>query len=204
MDKLIVICEGGIHTVEYLQKNGVFPSAMVLEPPKFQEMSPYLTKDDDILLIIKGLTDFTMASVYALLAKFKEYQNKYKRVTILSNIPLGNIDFDYYLYSGDIFYGNVQKIVNKKKYDLDTNGNIIENQKKSFLSGSKNKFEKAVGRNPIMFQFKKYNNKKVRLMIYGKIPLNAPVEVEQFDYETKIKLVDLYSKNDDINEVNGG
>jgi hypothetical protein len=174
---------------------------MVIEPNKFQEMSPYLTKDDDILLIIKGLTDFTMASVYALLTKFKEYQNKYKRVTILSNIPLGSIDFDYYLYSGDIFYGNVQKIVNKKKYDIDTNGNIIENQKKSFL-GQKNKFEKAEGRNPIMFQFKKYNDKKVRLMIYGKIPLNAPVTIEQFDYETKIKLVDLYNEN--VNEVNGG
>ena len=49
MDRLIVICEGGVHTVEYLQRNGVFPAAMVLEPKKFQDMSPYLTKDDDIL-----------------------------------------------------------------------------------------------------------------------------------------------------------
>ena len=54
MDRLIVICEGGVHTVEYLHRNGVYPGAMLIEPGKFQEISPYLTKDDDILLLIKG------------------------------------------------------------------------------------------------------------------------------------------------------
>ena len=131
MERLIVICEGGLHTVEYLQRNGVYPAAMVIEPSKFQDMSPYLSKDDDILLIIKGLTDFTMASVYGLLNKFKEYQEKYKRVTIMTNIPLGNVDFDYYLYEGDIFYGNVQLVSGKKKVDIDVNGGLMDAQKKS-------------------------------------------------------------------------
>ena len=197
MDSLIVICEGGLHTVEYLRNYGVYPNALVIEPKKFQEMSPYLTKDDDILLIIKGLTDFTMASIYALLSKFKEYEKKYKRVTILTNVPLGNVTFEYYLYSGDIFYGSVQKVINKKRYDLDSNGNVIENSKKSLFS--KKSFAKAEGKNPIMFQFRKYNNKKVNLMIYGKVALNEPIKVEHFDYENQIKLVDLYK-----NDVNGG
>lgn len=194
MERLIVICEGGIHTVDYLQKNGVYPSAMVIEPSKFQDMSPYLSEKDEVLLIIKGLTDFSMASIYGLLNKFREYESKYKQVTILTNIPLGNIDYDYYLYEGDIFYGSVQKIVDKKKYDVDVNGDIIENQKK-FLFG-KNKQEKAINRNPIMFQFKKYNNKRTKLMIYGKVAMNEPVTTSQFDYEEKVKIVDLYSKQE--------
>lgn len=195
MERLIVICEGGIHTVDYLQKNGVYPSAMVIEPSKFQDMSPYLSEQDDILLIIKGLTDFNMASIYGLLNKFKEYESKYKQVTILTNIPLGNIDYDYYLYEGDIFYGSVQKISGKKKYDIDVNGDLVENQKK-FMFG-KSKQEIAVNRNPIMFQFKKYNNKRTKLMIYGKVAMNEPITTSQFDYEEKVKIVDLYnSKNE--------
>ena len=190
MERLIVICEGGLHTVEYLQRNGVYPAAMVIEPSKFQDMSPYLSKDDDILLIIKGLTDFTMASVYGLLNKFKEYQEKYKRVTIMTNIPLGNVDFDYYLYEGDIFYGNVQLVSGKKKVDIDVNGGLMDAQKKSLFS--KGGPVKSVNFNPIMYQYRRYNNKRVKLMIYGKVAMNDPVVTSSYDYEEKVKVVDLY------------
>lgn len=190
MERLIVICEGGLHTVEYLQRNGVYPAAMVIEPSKFQDMSPYLSKDDDILLIIKGLTDFTMASVYGLLNKFKEYQEKYKRVTIMTNIPLGNVDFDYYLYEGDIFYGNVQLVSGKKKTDIDVNGGLMDAQKKGLFS--KGGPVKAVDFNPIMYQYRRYNNKRVKLMIYGKVAMNDPVVTSSYDYEEKVKVVDLY------------
>lgn len=193
MDRLVVICEGGIHTVEYLHRNGVYPSALLIEPSKFQEISPYLTKDDDILLIIKGLTDFTMASIYNLLAKFEEYKDRYKRVTILSNIPLGAVSYDYYLYSGDIFFGNVTKISNNKVIELDDNGNEIEkNTKKQSIL--KKKTVAVKDKNPIMLQYRKYNN-KVRLMIYGKSAIMDSVEPtisKPFEYEEKIKIVDLY------------
>ena len=191
MDRLIVICEGGVHTVEYLQRNGVFPAAMVLEPKKFQDMSPYLTKDDDILLIISGLTDFTMSDIYNFLSKFKEYDNRFKRVTILTNIPLGVIPYDYYLYSGDLFYGSVIKVSNNKKYELDSNGNV-ETQKKSFFS--KKSEEVVENKNPITFQFKKYNDRKVKLMIYGKRDKEIVETISHYEYEDKIKVVDLFSK----------
>ena len=191
MDRLIVICEGGVHTVEYLPRNGVFPAAMVLEPKKFQDMSPYLTKDDDILLIISGLTDFTMSDIYNLLSKFKEYENRFKRVTILTNIPLGVIPYDYYLYSGDLFYGSVIKVSNNKKYELDSNGNV-ETQKKSFFS--KKSEEVVENKNPITFQFKKYNDRKVKLMIYGKRDKEIVETISHYEYEDKIKVVDLFSK----------
>lgn len=201
MDRLIVICEGGVHTVEYLHRNGVYPGAMLIEPGKFQEISPYLTKDDDILLIIKGLTDFTMTSIYGLLAKFDEYKDKFKRVTILTNIPLGAVSYDYYLYTGDLFFGSVKKVINKKVYDLDGNGNIVENQKK-FTFGKK-KDNQKIEYNPIMAQFKKYNNKKVRIMIYGKMSMTEPNISTVFEYEEKVKAVDLYNK-ENKNENNGG
>jgi hypothetical protein len=191
MDRLIVICEGGVHTVEYLQRNGVFPAAMVLEPKKFQDMSPYLTKDDDILLIISGLTDFTMSDIYNLLSKFKEYENRFKRVTILTNIPLGVIPYDYYLYSGDLFYGSVIKVSNNKKYELDSNGNV-DTQKKSFFS--KKSDVVVENKNPITFQFKKYNDRKVKLMIYGKRDKEIVETISHYEYEDKIKVVDLFSK----------
>lgn len=191
MDRLIVICEGGVHTVEYLQRNGVFPAAMVLEPKKFQDMSPYLTKDDDILLIINGLTDFTMSDIYNLLSKFKEYENRFKRVTILTNIPLGVIPYDYYLYSGDLFYGSVIKVSNNKRYELDSNGNV-DTQKKGLFS--KKNVEVVENKNPITFQFKKYNNRKVKIMIYGKMNKDTVESVSNYEYEDKIKIVDLFTK----------
>lgn len=192
MDRLIVICEGGVHTVEYLHRNGVYPGAMLIEPGKFQEISPYLTKDDDILLIIKGLTDFTMTSIYGLLAKFDEYKNKFKRVTILTNIPLGAVSYEYYLYTGDLFFGSVKKVVNKKVYDLDVNGNIVENQKKFTFNKKKDNYKLEY--NPIMAQFKKYNNKRVRIMIYGKMSMTEPNISTALEYEEKVKVVDLYNK----------
>lgn len=191
MDRLIVICEGGVHTVEYLQRNGVFPAAMVLEPKKFQDMSPYLTKDDDILLIINGLTDFTMSDIYNLLSKFKEYENRFKRVTILTNIPLGVIPYDYYLYSGDLFYGSVIKVSNNKRYELDSNGNV-DTQKKGLFS--KKNVEVVENKNPITFQFKKYNDRKVKIMIYGKMNKDTVESVSNYEYEDKIKIVDLFTK----------
>ena len=119
MDKLVVISDGGAHTIEYLIKNGVIPTAVVIEPDRFQELSPYMNEDYDILLLIKGLTDFSMASVYAALSKLEEIQEKFKRVTIMTNIPLGNVKYEYYLYSGDLFYGNIKKVINKKQYVID-------------------------------------------------------------------------------------
>ena len=194
MDRLIVICEGGVHTVDYLQKNGVFPGAMVIEPKKFQDMSPYLTKEDDILLIINGLTDFTMSDIYNLLSKFKEYENRFKRVTILTDIPLGVIPYDYYLYSGDLFYGSVKKVSNNKVLELDSNGNVDTNKKGLFM---KKQTEVVENKNPITFQFKKYNDRKVKLMIYGKMNSDKVEPVSVLGYEGKIKVVDLFAKNEE-------
>ena len=94
------------------------------------------------------------------------------------------------MYEGDIFYGNVQLVSGKKKMDIDINGNVIENQNKSIF-GKKGP-AKTVDFNPIMYQYRKYNNKRVKLMIYGKVAMNDPVTTSQYAYEEKVKVVDLY------------
>ena len=199
MDKLAVISDGGAHTIEYLIKNGVIPSAVVIEPDRFQELSPYMNEDWDILLIIKGLTDFSMASVYAALSKLEEIQEKFKRVTIMTNIPLGNVKYEYYLYSGDLFYGEVKKVINRKQYDLDEMGNIIEKQQQKSFFNKKNVVEPVKGKNPIMFKFKKYNDKRTKVMFYGTKPKEETTieTVQKVEYEDKVRAVDLYSKGNE-------
>ena len=49
-----------------------------------------------------------------------------------------------------------------------------------------------------MFKFKKYNDKKTRVMFYGSKPKDETLEVVQmFEYEDKVKAVDLYSKGNE-------
>ena len=112
----------------------------------------------------------------------------------MTDIPLGVIPYDYYLYSGDLFYGSVKKVSNNKVLELDSNGNVDTNKKGLFL---KKQTEVVENKNPITFQFKKYNDRKVKLMIYGKMNSDKVEPVSVFEYEDKIKLVDLFSKNEE-------
>lgn len=191
MDRLIVICEGGAHTVEYLHNNGVYPGAVVLEPSKFQEMVPYLSSEDEILLIIKGLTDFTMTDIYGLLNKFSEHIEKVKTVTVLSNVNLGVIPYEYYYYTDDLFFGDVYKVVNNKKLEIEETGEVSVSKKRRPTRKSKGISEKNK-KNPIMFAFKRYKNEKgLKMQIYGKMERLKP---EEFDTNIikAITAVDLF------------
>lgn len=191
---LIVICEGGAHTVEYLHNNGVFPGAVVLEPNKFKEMVPYLSSEDEILLIIKGLTDFTMVDIYSLLSKFEEHNEKVKSITILSNIMLGVIPYDYYYYKNDLFYGDVWRVSDNRLYDIDDSGEVSLFKRRILPTRNKTQSIKNK-KNPIIFALKTYKNiKGQKMQIYGRVEKIKP---EELDLEV-IKLitsVDLYEEN---------
>lgn len=194
MDRLIVICEGGAHTVEYLQNNGVYPGAVVFESSKFQEMVPYLSSDDEILLIIKGLTDFSMTEVYGLLNKFYEHKDKVKSVTVLTNINLGVLQHEYYHYEGDLFYGDVWKISGNKKIELDETGEIAVNKKRLSLRKNKSN-EQRTRKNPIMMAFKKYKNfKGLKMQIYGKMSRTKPADLDENLINSVVE-VDLFKEN---------
>ena len=193
MKRLIVVCEGGIHTINYLNNNGLYPGALLVEFSKFQEVAPYLTKDDDILILIAGMTDFTMASLYGLVNRIKQLENKYNRLVLMSNIPLGKIGLPYYLYKKDLFRGSVKYVdIKQKKHFVDSYGRVIEEKKSLF---KKNTVQPEKGFNPIMREMKKeFGNKKTKLMIYGKLAITEPVKTNDKAYSEKVIDVDIYKK----------
>ena len=188
MDRLILICDGGVHTLEYIHRHKVYPGVVVFDIGKFQEIIPYLRKDDEILLIIKGLTDFTMADIYALMNRFKENEDKIKNITILSNVNLGVIPYKYYFYEGDLFFGDVKLMENNEVYNLDKEGNIIE-QKGKFLNIKKK--EEKLSYNPIAHSYRRYKDSTVKVVFYGSKKENRAVK-EEDNYAKNIILVDIY------------
>jgi hypothetical protein len=172
--RLILITEGAAHTVEYFHKHKVYPNSVVFEATKYREMSPYLTKDDEVLVVIKGLTDFTMSEIYALLNDLEESEEKLRSVTVLSNVDLGKISSSYYLYSGDLFYGTVKEVINGKVYDIvpasDEESKDTKKGKKSKKDKQATQTEKPVevmSVNSVLLPYKQYNKKDVQFKVYG-------------------------------------
>ena len=202
-ERLTIITEGGVHMIEYLINNRIVANSIVLDATKFKEILPYLDKSDDILLIIKGLTDFTMSEVYSLIGVFKQNLDKLGRVTILSNINLGRVDLDYYLYSGDLFYGKVKKISNGKvvadeEFETDVETSGINNRllgvfrKKKSTDKNKNKPDNY-NKNAVAHAYKVYNSNNVKVQIYSKDKKDnrqsLPIE---HDVLQRVKNINLY------------
>lgn len=197
--RLVLICEGGAHTVEYFHKNGVFPGAVVFEATKFREMAPYLTKNDDILVVIKGLTDFSMVEIYALLNDIDNVKDKLHAVTVMSNINLGKIPTPYYLYSGDLFYGSVKlvekgKVSGIEKVDGET-GKSAKKSKSSKKEKSSELHQKSRENtviNAVIEPYKLYNNRGVKFTIYGSDAKPVQVNKALDDLTSKLVNVDLF------------
>lgn len=185
MDRLILVCDGGIHTLEYIHKHKIYPGIVIFDITKFQEIIPYLNKDDEILLIIKGLTDFTMVDIYTLMNRFNENEEKIKGITILSNINLGVIPYKYYFYEGDLFFGEVKLIDNEQEFQLDIEGNILEDKRKFRKANEKLNY------NPIAHKFRKYKDYKVKSVFYGGKKGDL-VKPKEDGILKSIILVDLY------------
>lgn len=176
--RFILICEGGPHTIEYMINNGVIPNSIILDTSKFKEILPYLSVEDDILLLVKGLTDFTLTDIYGLINVFQENSSKLGRITILSNINLGKVALEYYFYTGDLFYGTVCKVVNGKRYPIsDDEDGDNESSKSRSRFGLLRKEKRAdknqnnpdkPSKNAVAHAYKVYNCKDVKVQIYGK------------------------------------
>lgn len=200
-ETLTIITEGGRQMIAYLLANNVKADTFILETVKFQEFLPYTTKDDKILIIVKGLTDFTMVEIYNIVNKILEVEEAKKNLVIMSNIDLGKIQVPYYLYSGDLFYGDVELVDGGKKYKLDSQGQI----RKDTESG--NIFDKIARKqvdeinkhktriNPIMAKFTKFDTKrplkKGRMYIYDAVT-QPDIPYKEPDEFNKIVAVDLF------------
>lgn len=197
--RLVLICEGGAHTVEYFHRNKVYPAVIVMETSKFREMSPYLTKNDEILVVIKGLTDFTMAGIYSLLNDLEEARDRLHDVTIMSNVDLGKISTPYYLYSGDLFYGTVKKVMNGKIYEIDGNAESsstpskgLKLKKKEKASEHKKKEVNTPSINVVISRYKKYNKRDIKFTIYGTNEKEVQSMYEEDEIAKKVVNVNLF------------
>jgi hypothetical protein len=199
--RLVLICEGGAHTVEYFHKNKVFPGAVVFSANKFREIAPYLTKNDDILIVIKGLTDFAMVDIYALLNDIAEMdmRSKLHDVLIMSNIDLGVVSEPYYLYSGDLFYGEVKEVNKGKVYDIvDPNEDVSQKEKKSIF-GKKKKVSEVNKKlsemsviNSVVSRYKVYSKRDIKFTIYGSDKKTVEPMHEIDNIASKIVNVDIF------------
>lgn len=203
MERLILITEGYAHMVEYFHRNKVYPNAVVFKADNFKELSPYLTAEDEILVVIKGATDFTLAEIYALLNNLDEVRDKVKDITIMSNLYLGKIPHSYVLYEGDLFYGGIKNVKNGK-VEVTSEDEDGERKKKGLFSFKRKKSDKSLkskdsnSNNAVMQRYKKYNNRSVNCLIYGMESRKVEEYSEGDNLAQKIINIDLFkdeSKN---------
>lgn len=192
MSRLVTILEGGVFTLEYLHGNGVFPEIVVTDPSKFRELVPYLDEEDEILLIVKGLTDFTVSEIYAIIEDFESLGDSVKSLCILSNIDLGMLDYEYFLYSGDLFYStSVMRVLKGKKTPLDEE-----------VKGKSKKKEKSSDTLSIGGDTNPTNGVAARYLVYSKRDVkvtihDAPAKEQEVDINaeyvlSKLVKVDLF------------
>lgn len=194
---LILVCEGQVHTIEYMHKNKVYPKTVVFDCSKFKEIAPYLGKSDEVLVVINGATDFSIAMIYSLLRDLENIESKLAGVTVLSNIDLGKINTPYYLYKGDLFYGDVIKMVKGKPIEKE-DVTVTKKDKgvlKSLLSKRGKEVETVTDKeefkvNEVMAHFLSYN-RPVKVMIHGITKREQKVINDEF--AKKIIDIDLFN-----------
>lgn len=178
--ELCIICEGGIHTAEYLYANGVVPSKVFLNLEEFKKNFPTFTTNSGLeyLFIIRGMVDFTFSDFYSVLRDYKRMRGSYEKMTVISNLELGKVEFPYYLYNGDLFYGSVSEVVRGKTTPV-----LHESQmKKSKGKTDKGKSDKVTNPaekyilNPVMERYRSYRHVKSPVSVYGTELRSLPVE----------------------------
>lgn len=185
-EELVVLCEGGLHTIAYLVKNGINPHRVCFDVATLRDLLSNLNTNSRILIIIQGLTDFTLVELYELFSYLNLMRHLVKDVTVLSNIELGFIDLDYYIYKGDLVYGALKLVGSPEKR--------VKNNIKSGDNFIKN---------AVMQGFSLYKHKTLK--IYHKVDMgdtfnveqsnNAKVNQETDDLVKNLVHVDLYSNN---------
>lgn len=176
MSRLTLICDGGAPFLEYFMANGIYPSYAVFDLESFQMMASYLTAEDDLLIVVHGLTDFTMSGIHTVYGSLMQNKDKFGSLTVLSDLPL-SIDGGYFLYSGDLFYGSVKYVgPDKKEYA------VKDGQPTKTLASKEGK--RVSGGNSVMRRFAVYNNPRIKTTLHGENYLRAPFQPTEPVQET--------------------
>ena len=134
-----LITEGGVHTIAYFYAHKVYPDTVIFDTHKVTDYIPYFSDEDDVLVVIHGLIDWSLTDVHVLLRDLKDATNV-NSLLILSDINLGSVGLPIMEYSGDIF-----GLTTKGKTESGKTGQVS-----------------------IMDRYKKYDKEKKNLMIVEK------------------------------------
>lgn len=122
---LYVITES-VQSIEYLNNNDIFPDSYMLFPESVKEVTPYLCEDDYVLVLIQGLTDWTLLRARTLIADLHDSALEPEKLIVISNTDLGVLNYDYIWAEGDPLHGKLINVDAKGKYSSEYQSNIIE------------------------------------------------------------------------------
>lgn len=111
---LYVLTDDGVTVIEYLQRNGVYPHKYGLVSESFKSVAPYLSREDTVMVISKGLIDWSLLRLMNLLGEVYDCKDRVADILVYSNIELP-LEYKYTLIDGDLFYGTLTDVEGKKK-----------------------------------------------------------------------------------------
>ncbi len=195
MSKLTLLVEGGPAKALYFVQNGVFPAVLGFKIEDFIPKIKFLTKEDDILVVINGLTDFRPSEVYALIMQFERQvdyllekgvpEEELPQLTIASNVNLGTMRQEYFLYKGDLFYGEVKRVEYGRMSDVVT-GEEASAKRKRVKQNEESKENFSL--NGLMLRYAKYNQDAVNVSILGNPVVTERPKQESREYLASVAL----------------
>lgn len=107
---LYFITDGDIHSVVYLMQNGIYPDKYALETESFKDQAPFVTSDDEVIVLVQGFVRWTLTRLKMLIELLEQSCAKF---TIYSTVELP-INTKYTRVSGDLVYGVYREYENRK------------------------------------------------------------------------------------------
>jgi hypothetical protein len=105
-----LVCDGGEDTVLYFWKKNLYPDRVILSPEKLHDYVPYINGEDDILILIHGMTEFSLSAVYLLLSDIKILLDSDRlhcnNLVVASDVELPSVEIKYIKYKDvhDLFF----------------------------------------------------------------------------------------------------
>lgn len=108
---LYVLTDNDIYSILYLCQNGVYPDKYALKYDGIREDMPFLSEDDEIVIITQGLINWTYVNLFLLVKELSNVKLKSFRVFSTIELPM---EYDYILVQGDLFNGTYIDVKKKK------------------------------------------------------------------------------------------
>ncbi|HBG5344062.1 TPA: hypothetical protein KQG29_001426 [Clostridioides difficile] len=189
---LILLTEDGVVSTAYFIKNNVYPTMVFFDIMDLIERMPYLTQNDHILILIKGLCDFTKEEINLLCKYFDKIKDNIGSFVILSNIEL-NIN-EYYLYQDDLFYGKIKEVKNRMSYISNKNDKVSK-KIMNFITNKKNKDNIDIAKDDIRENIYNINN-----ILKGYLVFNNKKDIDIFEKQNKTIFLDTDIEKEENNK----